>query len=110
VSPAERTPVRRWEQRRFVSCSTLILGLALPVTGVGNHLARHSEGPTADAGWVVAHVAIGSLFVLFAVWHAILNRRALVRYLRAKAKPSLPSREILAALVMIVIVLALALS
>jgi hypothetical protein len=84
--------------------------LALPVTGVGNHLARHSSGPSADAGWVAAHVAIGSLFVLFAAWHVILNRRALVRYLRAKVRPTLPSREIVAALALLAIVLALTLS
>jgi hypothetical protein len=55
-------------------------------------------------------VAIGSLFVLFAAWHVILNRRALVRYLRAKVRPTLPSREIVAALALLAIVLALTLS
>lgn len=102
---------RQWDQRRFISCSVLIFGLALPITGIGNHLARHASGPHAGPGWVVAHVAVGALFVFFAAWHVVLNRRALSRYLRDKvARPPLPSREILAALVLVAVVLALALT
>lgn len=99
----------RWDQRRFVSCSALVLGLALPVTGVGNHLARHSSAPHVGAGWVVAHVTVGALFVFFLAWHVVLNRRALLRYLRGKVGV-LPSREALAALVLIGVVLALTLT
>jgi hypothetical protein len=81
----------------------------LPVTGVGDHLARHSSGPQADANWVVAHVAIGVLFVLFATWHVMLNRRALLRYLHGRMG-ALPGREALAALVLVGAVLALTLA
>jgi len=101
----------RWDQRRFVSLGALFSALALPVTGLGNHLARHSSGPHADASWVVAHVAIGSLFVIFAAWHIVINRRAIVRYLRAKAtRPTLPCCEVVAAVGLVggVLVLALA--
>lgn len=98
-----------WAQRRFVSCSALVLGLALPVTGVGNHLARHSSGPQADSSWVVAHVAIGVLFVLFVTWHVVFSRRALLRYLRGRVG-ALPSREALAALVLVGTILAIALA
>jgi hypothetical protein len=99
------TSRRRWDQRRFVSLGALFSGLALPITGLGNHLARHSSGPHADIGWVVAHVALGSLFVVFATWHAVLNRRVLLKYLRNR--PALPSRETLVALALVGAVLAL---
>jgi hypothetical protein len=97
----------RWEQRRFVTLGVLLSGLALPITGVADHLARHSAEPNA-AGWVIVHIALGTLFVVFATWHAVLNRRALMRHLRGRAvRPALPSREALAALALVGGVLAL---
>jgi Pyruvate/2-oxoacid:ferredoxin oxidoreductase delta subunit len=71
----------RWDQRRLISVGLLLSGLALPVTGLGDHLARDTSGPLPDSSWIVAHVAVGVLFVLFAAWHAVLNRSVLVRYL-----------------------------
>jgi hypothetical protein len=101
----------RWDQRRFASLGALLSAFALPITGLGDHLARHSSGPRAGTEWVVAHVLIGSLFVVFAIWHAVLNRRALVRYLRGRvARPALPSREALAALALVGGTLALAIA
>jgi hypothetical protein len=100
----------RWEQRRFISFGVLFSGLALPVTGIGNHLARHSSGPHADVAWVAAHVAIGALFVVLATWHVVLNRHALLRYLRSRMSwPALPIPEAAAALALVALVLALAL-
>lgn len=99
---------QRWDKRRFISLGACFSGLALPVTGLGDHLARHSSGPQADASWVVAHVSIGTLFVVFVTWHAVLNRRALLKYLRSKVRePALPSREALAALALVAGVLVL---
>jgi heme exporter protein D len=96
------TPRSRWDQRRFVSLGVLFAGLALPISGLGDHFARHSSGPHADFGWVVAHAATGSLFVVLATWHAVLNRRALLKYLRSRtARPALPSLEALAALALV---------
>ena len=101
----------RWDQRRFISLGALFSGLALPVTGLGNHLARHSSGPHAGIEWVIAHVTLGSLFIVFATWHAVLNRRVLLKYLRSKqTRPKLPSRETLAALTLVGGALALTLS
>lgn len=98
----------RWDKRRFISLGALFSALALPITGVGDHLARHgAEGPQAGVEWVVAHVVIAGLFVVLAGWHVVLNRRALLKYLRDRAVGSLPSREALAALVLVVGVLVL---
>jgi hypothetical protein len=101
----------RWEQRRFISLCALFSSLALPVTGIGDHLARHSSGPHAGPAWVVAHVAIGALFVFFATWHATLNRRALLKYLRGRVlRRALPRPEALAAIALVAVVLAIALA
>ncbi len=98
----------RWNQRRFVSVGAFFSGLALPITGLGNHLARHPSGPQAGMGWVLAHVIIGSLFTILATWHVVLNRHALVKYLRDRAnRATLLSREALAALALVAGVLVL---
>ena len=108
-APLNRTREHRWNQRRFISLGVLFSGLALPVTGLGDHLARHSSGPRAGVGWVVGHVVIGSLFVVLTTWHAALNRRVLLKYLRSSVvRPALPSREALAALALVGGALALA--
>lgn len=82
----------RWDQCRFVALGVLLSGLALPVTGIADHLARHASGPDA-AGWVAFHIALGTLFVVFATWHAVLNRRALLRYLRGREATAGASRR-----------------
>lgn len=109
MSPA-REP--KWNQRRFISLGALFSGLALPITGIGDHIARHepdSSAPQASTAWVVAHVAIGALFVVFATWHAVLNRRSVLKYLRSRVRrPALPSIEALAALGLVGAALALA--
>ena len=106
------TPRRsRWNQRRFVSLGVLFSGLCLPVTGLSDHLARHSSpGPQASMAWVAAHVAMGSLFVVLVVWHVVLNRRALAKYVRGtRDNTALPSLETIAALGLVVGTLALTL-
>jgi hypothetical protein len=53
-------------------------------------------------GWSIAHVSVSSLFVAFCTWHIVLNRRPLLRHLRATggragALRRLPARETVAA-------------
>ena len=65
-------------------------------------------GAASAAGWSIVHTANGILFTAFCVWHAVLNRRALARYLRARAPAgALPGAEVLAALALVGGVLAL---
>lgn len=91
---------RRWNQRAFVATGALLSGLALPISGLADHAAG-GPGGSADA-WSVAHASLGGLFVGFCVWHAVLNRRALLRHLRGSTPPrGLPSREVLVALVLV---------
>ncbi len=103
---AVATRERRWNQRAFVVAGALLSGLALPVSGIADHAAG---GPAESAvGWSIVHVVLGALFAGFCVWHAALNRRALLRYLRAKIPArALPTREVLAALALVGVVVAL---
>jgi hypothetical protein len=80
----------------------------LPITGLADHLFGDSSAPDTAVGWSIAHVALGSLFVAFATWHAVLNRRALLNHLRGGAAGApVRSAEAVAALVLVGGVLAL---
>ena len=91
---------RRWNQRAFVTTGALLSGLALPISGLADHAAGGPEG--SAAAWSVVHTSLGALFVGFGVWHAALNRRALLRYVRTgRPAHALPSREALVALALV---------
>lgn len=89
-----------WNQRAFVATGAVLSGLALPATGLLDHAAGGSASASA-VGWSIAHVSVSCLFVAFCGWHIVLNRRALLRYLRAAGDRAgalrLPARETLAA-------------
>jgi hypothetical protein len=95
-----------WDKRSFVATGALLSGSALPLTGLLDHLAG---GPSAEAavGWSIVHTSLGALFAAFCVWHVLLNRKALLRYLRASAAGHVmrgraaPSREMLAAMALV---------
>jgi hypothetical protein len=96
---------RVWNQRAFIATGAVLSGLALPVTGLLDHAAGGSA--SADSvGWSIAHTSLGALFAGFCVWHVVLNRRALLRYLRAAlpaGRPggAAPSREVLIAMALV---------
>ena len=84
-----------WNQRRFVALGAGLSGVALPVTGLADHLAGQSGDP---ASWSIVHTSLGVVFVVFATWHCAMNRRALLRYVRgAVGSRTLLGREALAA-------------
>lgn len=85
----------RWNQRRFVALGAALSGLALPATGLADHLAGERGDP---ARWSIVHTSLGTVFVVFATWHCILNRRALLRYVRGTlASRVVVGREMLVA-------------
>jgi hypothetical protein len=98
-----------WNQRAFVALGAVLSGLALPATGLLDHAAAGSSGQSA-VGWSIAHVSVSCLFVGFCGWHIVLNRRALLRYLRAAGERAggvrLPARETVAAAAIVGAVLA----
>jgi hypothetical protein len=86
-----------WNQRRFVAVAAGLSGLALPLTGLADHLAVGAGDPV---GWSVVHVTLGCAFVAFAGWHCYLNRHALAKYLRGASR-ALVGREALTAAVIV---------
>ena len=106
IGRAHTASSRAWSQRSFVATGALLSGAALPLTGLLDHVAG---GPSAEAavGWSIVHTSLGALFAAFCMWHVVLNRRALLKYLRATAAWRLlrgraaPSREIVAAALLV---------
>lgn len=99
------TAETQWNQRRFVAVAAALSGMALPVTGLADHLAGEAGDPV---GWAIVHTTLGLLFVAFATWHCALNRRALMKYVRgAVSSRLLVGREALVAGVLVGMVLML---
>ena len=87
------TAETHWNQRRFVAVAVALSGLALPATGLADHLSSQAGDP---ASWSLVHTTLGAVFVAFAAWHCCLNRRALLTYVRGAAR-KLVGREALVA-------------
>ncbi len=107
TAPASSRPAaveRGWNHRAFVVLGAALSGLALPITGVVDHAAGHST-EQAQIGWAVVHSVLGGLFVGFCTWHIVLNRRALLRYLRGRAPRGVPAKEMVAAAALVGVVL-----
>lgn len=76
---------KRFELRAFVAAMACFSGLGLPATGLANHLCGASPMTMERHAWMSAHNSLGVLFVVFSIWHVVLNRRALVKHLRNAA-------------------------
>lgn len=97
----------RWNQRAFVAMAAALSAIALPVTGIADSIARKSD-PSSPA-WAVGHALLGAAFVIFCTWHTVLNRKALLRYVRG-LRGHTPSRELATALVLVGSLVALTLA
>lgn len=109
VSSRSTHPARRgFDRRAFVATLLTVTGLGLPVTGVANHLYQSAPMHFGRHTWMAAHNAFGLLFLVFATWHVVLNRRRLVQYLCGLVPdPRPPSRETLCAVGLVGVVLTL---
>ncbi len=76
--------MRTFNTRAFVALMIAFTGLGLPVTGVANHVYGFSLTVERHA-WMSAHNTLGILFVVFSIWHVVLNRRALWSHVRSAA-------------------------
>jgi len=100
-------PAQRFNTRAFVALSLVLGGLGLPVTGIMNHV--HQTDPiTVRHGWMAAHNGLALLFVVFAIWHVVLNWKALVRHIGAGARQMLATREAIGATALVALVLVVA--
>ncbi len=81
-----------FNKRAFTAIMSGLTALTLPITGLILH--GYSEGLISgdQHAWLMAHVVLGLLFVVFAAWHAILNRRALRNYVKSGFFRALPDK------------------
>jgi hypothetical protein len=86
------TNKRPFNKRGFTAMMSGLTALTLPITGLILH--GYSEGAISGDKhfWLMAHVVLGFLFVVFAAWHAILNRRALLNYIKSGVVGALPGK------------------
>lgn len=76
------TPSKAFKHRAFVAAVMVFSGLALPVTGIINHLYGFAPLSVERHACMSAHNALGLLFVGFSTWRVVLNRKALWRHVR----------------------------
>jgi len=101
------TPKRKpFNTRAFTVLVAALAGLGLPITGLANHLHQMDAMTFQRHTWMSVHNILGTVFLVFGLWHVILNRRPLVRYVSGLAGrfPGM-SREALWAAVLIAVVL-----
>jgi hypothetical protein len=72
-----------FDARAFTVLGAALSGLGLPLTGLLNHLHQLESITPPRHAWMAAHNILALLFVFFTVWHLLLNRRALLKYLRS---------------------------
>lgn len=73
-------------KRALAAMVALISGVGLPFTGLGNHLLHSSSLHGPRHFWIVTHEVLGIIFMVSAIWHIILNRKALVNHIRGSAE------------------------
>jgi hypothetical protein len=78
----EKKAEKRLNKRALAAMVALISGMGLPFTGLGNHLLHSSSLHGPRHFWIVTHEVLGILFMVSAIWHVLLNHKALVRYIR----------------------------
>lgn len=71
---------KRFKKRAFVALAAAFCALGLPVSGVANHLFQLDPMGVQRHAWMSAHNILGAMFVVFSLWHGLLNRRALLKY------------------------------
>jgi hypothetical protein len=94
---------RKFNTRAFVTLTVALSGLGLPLSGFPLHVLDSAQASVARHAWMAAHNILGFVFVGFAIWHVLLNRRALRNHLRhATARAREVNREALLALAVVV--------
>jgi hypothetical protein len=103
------TGMKLFNLRGFVILTATVSGLGLPITGLANHL--HQMDPMISFSrhaWMAAHTILGVLFMVSVVWHAILNRRILLNYVRSHANYAGIGCEAVGAIILVAVMLSVA--
>ncbi|MEW6515365.1 MAG: DUF4405 domain-containing protein [candidate division FCPU426 bacterium] len=75
-------PEQPFNSRAFAALTLALAALGLPVTGYVNHLLAFDPMSGARHAWMAAHNVLGVLFVVFGLWHLVLNWRPLLKHAR----------------------------
>jgi hypothetical protein len=95
-----------FDRRAFVATLMAISAMGLPVTGILLHVNDTAEMTPSKHAWMAAHNALAVVFVIFGIWHIILNRKVLVRHLFAIAKTEFRfRREMIYAVILMAILM-----
>lgn len=105
-----RSAKNRFNYRAFTAMMAGLSGLILPVSGLVLHARSEGAAGSGRHEWLMIHVIFGVLFVAFAGWHIVLNRRPLLNYFKAAASRSILSREAFLALAVVLTLLLLLLT
>jgi len=85
---------RPFNRRAFAASMAALTVATLPLSGWFCHHYQFAPMTVARHAWMAVHVTTAILFVAFAGWHVVMNRKAIFAYLRgATASASSVSRE-----------------
>jgi len=73
--------VRPFNKRAFAASMAALTGVTLPLSGWFCHLYQFAPMTVARHAWMAVHVTTAILFVAFAGFHVVMNRRAIAAYL-----------------------------
>jgi hypothetical protein len=76
---------RPFNKRAFAASMAAFTVVTLPFSGWFCHVYQFAPMTTARHAWMAVHVATAVLFVVFACWHVVMNRKAIFAYLRGAA-------------------------
>jgi len=97
---------KKFNQRAFVACAMIFCGVGLPITGYANHVYAQEPITLQKHAWMSAHNSLSVLFMIFAIWHIVLNRKAIFSHLKNSAiKSHIFSHEAFFALALVGFVL-----
>ncbi|HWA05049.1 MAG TPA: DUF4405 domain-containing protein [Ignavibacteria bacterium] len=94
---------KKFNKRAFITFGMFTSGIALPVSGLMNHYLAFDILTLSRHFWMSVHNILGILFVVFSVFHIIMNRNAVKNYL-FKLKRAFISTEALAAIFIVLFI------
>lgn len=82
----------KFNKRSFISIGMFLSAIGLPFSGIMNHLTGFDPLTVERHVWMSVHNMLGLFFVIFSVWHIILNWKPLKNHIK-KAAGFLISKE-----------------
>jgi heme exporter protein D len=76
---------RPFNKRAFAASMAALTGATLPLSGWFCHHYQFAPMTVGRHAWMAVHVTTAILFVAVVGWHAVMNRKAIVAYLRGVA-------------------------